>query len=243
MIRLENLSFNYKNTSVFNNVSVTFQNGKISFVIGPNGSGKTTLIKLLADYLKATSGKIDFTTTNPQKKKIDCRFYFDSSNLINDFKALDHFKLIGYLISIPDNFIKERANVLIDIFKIPTHKKVRNMSQGQQCKLALAMNLLYTPKYMLLDEPFVYLDIESKVMLMHILTVLSKKTCLLVTTNDLTIIDLKFHFSYLIKNNSLVQLEDSNLTTNSETYMDFMSLTDNRIDFNQINLLIPWLIN
>jgi len=229
MIELKSLSKSYNNIPVFSDVDFRLEMNHIIFIIGANGSGKTTFVKLLAQLIKPDLGSIQidkYQINNSNEWKKYCKFVLDDSELIDDLNALDHMSLIGYLSSIPKILINSRAKILCDIFKIPTNKKIRNISKGQKCKLNIIMNLLTRPKYFILDEPFVYLDIESKIILINLLNTLSNIGCgILVTTNDLSIINSKIHTTYLIKNGK-IDLYKSEFTNNQNLYEEFISLTD-----------------
>ena len=58
LLRCENLTKKYSNTTALNKINLTLESGKIVGLLGPNGSGKTTLINLIPAFYKASSGRI-----------------------------------------------------------------------------------------------------------------------------------------------------------------------------------------
>ncbi len=64
MIRIENINKRFKKLQALDSITVSFEKGLVSSLIGPNGSGKTTLIKCILGMVKADSGKI-FVSNEP----------------------------------------------------------------------------------------------------------------------------------------------------------------------------------
>ncbi|WP_235873056.1 ATP-binding cassette domain-containing protein [Flavobacterium oreochromis] len=60
MIRIENISYKIGNKTILENISTTFEPGKINLIIGPNGAGKSTLIKLISGQIKPSEGRLFF---------------------------------------------------------------------------------------------------------------------------------------------------------------------------------------
>ncbi|OAZ16668.1 hypothetical protein V425_06785 [Lactococcus lactis RTB018] len=75
-IDIQNLSFNFKTQNIFENITVSFAEGKISFIMAPNGRGKTTLLKLILGSLHASQGLI-----NNSAKNNDTYVLFDNLEL------------------------------------------------------------------------------------------------------------------------------------------------------------------
>lgn len=244
MIEVKSLTKSYNEITVFSDINFIIEKNHISFLIGVNGSGKTTFVKLLAHLIKPEFGSIqidEFQISNSNEWKRYCKFVIDDSELIDDLNALDHMLLIGYLLSIPKNQIKTRAKILCEIFKVPIEKKVRKLSKGQRCKLNIIISLITKPAYLILDEPFAYLDIESKIILNNILKNLSNIDCgILVTTNDLSVINSNIHTTYLIKN-CKIDLYKYEFVNNGNIYEEFIAQTSNTILENDFKKTLFWL--
>ncbi|EKB7628996.1 ABC transporter ATP-binding protein, partial [Enterococcus faecalis] len=70
MIEVKNLSFSYKEKSIFENISFDLKDGEILSILGPNGAGKTTLIKCLSGLLSPTNGMCMLLNKGKGKAKI-----------------------------------------------------------------------------------------------------------------------------------------------------------------------------
>lgn len=244
MIEVKSLTKSFNAKPILSDVNFRLERNQISFLIGANGTGKTTFVKLLAHLIKPDSGIIqidEFNIPSSNDWKKQCKFVFDDTELVDDLNALDHISLIGYLTSIPKNQIKIRAEILCNAFNVPFKEKVREMSKGQQCKVNILMNLLTRPSYFILDEPFVYLDIESKVLLINLLKELADfGTGILITTNDLSMINHHDHSTYLLKNGSIENCKEE-LNNNQNIYERFISLLNDSPKEINIKETFNWL--
>lgn len=132
------------------------EHGRIHGLIGPNGSGKTTVMKLMAGLLKPDGGEIDHEGIAPREMTMVPRkpyFLHDSvyNNLIYPL-ALRGIK--------PDAEAVEHHLALAGLSR-ERKKYARNLSSGEQQKLALVRALIFAPKLVFIDEAFSNLDIES----------------------------------------------------------------------------------
>lgn len=91
-IDIQNLSFNFKTQNIFENTTVSFAEGKISFIMAPNGRGKTTLLKLILGSLHASQGLI-----NNSAKNNDTYVLFDNLELYKNLTGMDNILFLQIL--------------------------------------------------------------------------------------------------------------------------------------------------
>lgn len=142
--------------TVFNDLNLTLESGKIIGLLGPNGSGKTTLIKLLAGLLRPERGtiRIDGKEIGPETKAfvsyLPEKTYFNESmkvrNLVNMFK--DFYA----------DFDETRAYHMMELLKIDTNNVFKKLSKGNKEKVQLIMVMSRRAKLYLLDEPIAGVD-------------------------------------------------------------------------------------
>lgn len=195
-IKLENLkySFNKKKNPVYvlNDLSMTFESGKIHVILGKSGCGKTTLLKCI-------SGIYDY----------EGHIYFDDIPIDNistqdrkvgyvnqEFALYPHFTLfksISYPLVIsntPTDEIRERLNEIADCFGIKPilSRKPKQISIGQAQRAALARALIKRPSICLFDEPLSNLDPINRQEIRHFLreTLIKYNTTSIYVTHDLT---------------------------------------------------------
>ena len=98
MLETKKISFSYDDTTVLNNVSLTFEDGKIYGLIGKNGIGKTTLLKILSRYINKNSGDIQIdhqSIANTDYLNTDITLVFDECNFFSELTFIEHLNLIA----------------------------------------------------------------------------------------------------------------------------------------------------
>lgn len=170
MIKLENVSFSYKNgDTILKDINVKIQKGEFICIIGKNGSGKSTLLKVIAGLLYPTKGKVfieDFDTKKKEnflkiRKQIGSVFQNPETQLIfNDIKDEFEFTLKNLEL---DNIEKR---ILEAIEKVGMKDKIKEdlfeFSLGQKQRIVIAEAISKNPTYLLLDEPTTMIDSKGK---------------------------------------------------------------------------------
>jgi len=129
--------------------------GAFHCLVGRSGCGKTTLLKLAAGLLVPQEGRVVFHG-RPQ----DIGFVFQAPNLLEWLRVIDNVLLPVTLHHRPDAQERARAQQLLEQLGLGAHaqKYPRQLSGGQQSRVALARALILRPSLLLLDEPFAALD-------------------------------------------------------------------------------------
>ena len=158
-------------------------------LVGNNGAGKTTLFRLLLDLLKADTGTVEFYSsslstsplnpTESEEWKNITGAYIDDGFLIEFLTAEEYFNFIAKVNNIPE---KELHNIL-DKYKdfigdeiLNQKKLIREFSAGNKQKIGIVGALLNSPRILILDEPFNFLDPSSQNHLKQLLTQYNKET-------------------------------------------------------------------
>ncbi|WP_277755191.1 metal ABC transporter ATP-binding protein [Lacticaseibacillus rhamnosus] len=192
MLTVKNLTVAYADTPVFADVAVHFNAGKITGIIGPNGAGKSTLIKAILGLIKVQSGKVDFSGHTlkevqqaiayvEQRKDLDLTFPINVLDLV----LTGTYGRLGLLKS-PGK--KERQAALEALEQVGladfTKRQISQLSGGQLQRVFVARAIVQQADIMILDEPFVGIDMKSEQEIMAILNQWRKKT-LIVVHHDL----------------------------------------------------------
>ncbi len=179
MIELKNISTGYGRKTVLNNLSASFEKGKLTSIIGINGCGKSTLLKSILGILPLSCGEISIDEKNLQAinrneiaKKVS---YLAQGKTIPDM-TVEQMVLYGRFphLSYPRHFKeidREIAKNAMDMVGI-THlakKPMSELSGGMRQTAFIAMALAQDTDYILLDEPTTYLDISHQLDLMKLL--------------------------------------------------------------------------
>jgi ABC-2 type transport system ATP-binding protein len=171
MIELSQISKQYKNKQVLNNISLSLSAGKILGIIGPNGAGKSTLMEITCSILKPSSGDILFNNQSIHK---DINTYRQSIGYVPQelalYQTLTVLDNINFWASLsPLDINQARKNRILSVvgLKGKEKEKVNNLSGGMKRKLNIAVALLHDPDILIMDEPTVGIDIQSKMEIMQ----------------------------------------------------------------------------
>lgn len=188
-IELKRCQFAYRPHSpqVINIEQLEIKNGEKVFLYGPSGHGKSTLLNLVAGVLKPTSGELLVLGHNMNDLSSSKRDQFRGEKIGYIFQI---FNLIPYL-SIKENIIlpclvnkkrsdqdyEKQAEELVDALGLRdhVHKKVTDLSIGQQQRVAAARSLIGDPKLVIADEPTSALDEKNTKEFMELLLSLWQK--------------------------------------------------------------------
>ena len=158
LITADNLSYKINENRLFSGVSFSLKKGECLHIMGSNGSGKSTLLRIILGITSPTKGEIKANV----KKNIA---YLGHKNALKSYLSVeDNITLMGLSNHKDLKEYLETLNLkkLLDI-------KVANLSYGQQKKLALLRIFLGNTNLIVLDEPFVGLDIENQNILSNFL--------------------------------------------------------------------------
>ena len=151
IISVNNLSKSYGSHKVLNGVSFSFESGQIIGLLGPNGSGKTSLIKILTGLINDYSGEVLIEGNKPGKVSKSMVAFLPEKTYLASWMTSDD--AINYIADFYDDFDKEKAMRMMDVFQLPHKQKVKTMSKGMQEKLQLLLVMCRNAKLYILDEP------------------------------------------------------------------------------------------
>ncbi|MFK5880887.1 MAG: ABC transporter ATP-binding protein [Sulfurospirillum sp.] len=160
MLKIDNLSCNYKQIIALSDVSLHINRGEIVSLIGANGAGKTTLLRAISGLLRAKSGKIYFEGNDIIKleshdvAKLGVVQIPEGRGLFSTLSVEDNLRLGAYMRN--DDMIYNDIVKIYDRFPILKEKSQEyagTLSGGQQQMVAVGRALMSRPKLLLLDEP------------------------------------------------------------------------------------------
>jgi NitT/TauT family transport system ATP-binding protein len=163
--------------------------GAFHCLVGRSGCGKTTLLKLAAGLLRPDSGEVLFRGRRHVAAGPDMGFVFQSPNLLEWQRVIDNVLLPVSLHHRPRAAETAQALQLLEQLGLAAHahKYPRQLSGGQQSRVALARALILQPALLLLDEPFAALDAITREELQRDLLQMcrSRGTSVLFVTHDI----------------------------------------------------------
>ena len=155
-ITAKQISKQFGQTKVLQNVDLSIRNGELISLLGPSGSGKTTLLIIIAGLDYANNG-----------------FVFQQYALFRNMTVFDNvaygLKMKPRGERLPKKDIKERVHELLEVVQLTQFEQryPDQLSGGQKQRVALARALAVQPKALLLDEPFGALDTKVRKELRH----------------------------------------------------------------------------
>jgi NitT/TauT family transport system ATP-binding protein len=162
--------------------------GEFHCLVGRSGCGKTTLLKLAAGLLAPDSGDVVFRGRPHRTIGPDIGFVFQAPSLLEWLPVIDNVLLPVSLHHRPTAPERTQAQQLLEQLGLGAHatKYPRQLSGGQQSRVALARALILQPALLLLDEPFAALDAITREELQNDLLAMcrSRRTSVLFVTHD-----------------------------------------------------------
>ena len=192
----DNISFAYnRDVKVFDGFSHTFKPG-ITVLKGYSGSGKTTLLKLLAGYLKVSSGRIITPTgvrvTSRRYHQRDVAYMFQGINLLPLMSVERNLHLAAEMAMLPRKQWKPRCEALIRDLGLQDlrHRRADKLSGGQAQRAALARTLMKDASTILLDEPTSGLDDGNTSIIKKLVTQDASRCICIISTHDSRLFEL-----------------------------------------------------
>ncbi|MBD7913342.1 MULTISPECIES: ABC transporter ATP-binding protein [Clostridium] len=188
MIKIENVSFAYKNKIALDNVNININEGESIAIIGPNGSGKSTFLKLLNGIIFSNKGKYIFDDTEINEETLkDTKylklfhkrlgFVFQNSDTQLFCSTVFEEVSFGLLqMELSEDEVDKRVGDCLSLLNIEKLKDEHpyNLSAGEKKRVALASVLAMNPEVIILDEPMNGIDPKGKRFLNELLAALNK---------------------------------------------------------------------
>ena len=158
LIRVDGLSLSYGRQRILNDISFSFEKGKITGLLGPNGAGKSSIMKILGGLVRPDSGTLEKdgkTMRDFSGLRNSCAYMIDSPSFYPFLSGMQNLELIRRI----SNRTVSLEQLMIRVGLDPASKKrVANYSTGMKQRLAIAQAMIRDVELLVLDEPFNGLD-------------------------------------------------------------------------------------
>jgi len=165
---ISSITFCYEGAPVcaLQNFSLTVADGRMQALLGPNGAGKSTLMRIITGQMRGYSGVVFiYGTKMPARSALLSVGYAPQPiSLYTALTARENLRFFGAMAGLSDEQIILRSNMVLEQTGLTAHSEemVITFSGGMQRRLNLAVALLHSPKILLLDEPTVGVDPQSR---------------------------------------------------------------------------------
>ncbi|MGB3533158.1 MAG: ATP-binding cassette domain-containing protein [Microcoleaceae cyanobacterium] len=195
-VLIEKLQKRYGSTEAVKDISLEVKPGEIFGLLGPNGAGKTTTLRALCTLITPDAGRLEVSgisvVNNPRGARQRLGYVAQEVALDKVLTGRELLQLQGALYHLPRRAIGDRLDQVVDLLGLSEwiDKKTGTYSGGIRKRLDLAAGLLHKPDVLVLDEPTVGLDIESRVAVWDFLRQLRDAgTTVLITSHYLEEVD------------------------------------------------------
>ncbi len=188
MLQVDALKKSYGNLVAVDGVSLHAGAGEIVGLLGPNGAGKTTTVSMIAGLVRPDSGSVRIEgrpltgDTDPIKRRIG--LVPQDLALFDELTAQANLQLFAALYDLDGSAAKRAMGEALELVGLTdrAQERVKNYSGGMKRRLNLAAALLHDPQILLLDEPTVGVDPQSRNAIFDNLEVLKQRGKTLVYT-------------------------------------------------------------
>ena len=191
IIHLEGVSKRYGRTLALDEVSLEVGEQQIFALLGPNGAGKTTMMHILSTLLRPDSGKAFVAGIDVMQQPLQARrrlgIVFQEPSLDDRLSVHENLDLHGLIFGVPRTLRRQRIEELLALVELTdwADKTVRTLSSGMKRRLEIARALIHNSEILLLDEPTVGLDAQTRDRIWHYIRRLQAERAItvLVTTH------------------------------------------------------------
>ena len=189
MLKITNLRKEYDTVVAVDGVSMEVKRGELFGLLGPNGAGKTTTIRTVLNIIQPDSGEITFNGKPFTKEMWNIIGYLpEERGLYRKSKIINTILYFAALKGISAKQAKPLAFYWLERFGLKNegHRKIEELSKGNQQKVQLILSILHRPELLILDEPFTGLDPVNQILLKDILLELRQQnTAIIFSTHQM----------------------------------------------------------
>ena len=197
IINFDNVDKSYGSFQALNNLSFSINSHETVALVGNNGSGKTTTVNVLCNLITYDKGAVYIfdkkLSPNYVSYKNKIGVLLSPPILVKEFTPEQYLNFVCRFQNVEKTEVQGRIDDLINSFEISgsKSKRISELSAGNKMKIAFAASIIHNPQILILDEPFVHIDIKTIDFIMNLLISFKGKKTLLITSHN---IDLIFDF-------------------------------------------------
>ncbi|MFO7922657.1 MAG: ABC transporter ATP-binding protein [Bacteroidales bacterium] len=203
MIKAEKISKSFGQLQVLKDIDLFVNKAEVISIVGASGAGKTTFLQILGTLSKPDKGKVTINKTDYRSltdrqlagfRNRNIGFVFQFHHLLPEFTAFENVCMPAYIAKIPAGEAEEKAKEILGFMKLNSRMdhKPKELSGGEQQRVAVARALINEPAVLLADEPSGNLDSTNKNELHNLFFSLRKKfnQTIVIVTHDLQLAEM-----------------------------------------------------
>lgn len=186
-VEIKGLYKNFGEINALENLNLSIEKGEIFGLLGPNGAGKSTTINILTTLLEKDKGIIKICDEEVRKNDANMRGKLgivpQDLAIFEDMTALENVMFFGSLYGLRGKDLKEKSLSALQFVGLEESKKLsKTFSGGMKRRLNIACGIVHNPELLILDEPTVGIDPQSRNHIMKSIKTLNKNGCTVIYT-------------------------------------------------------------
>lgn len=189
IVKIEGLTRKFGDVVAVDNVSLEIEKGEIFGLLGPNGAGKSTIINIICGLLAMDKGKVEIMGRDIRKEPA-----FTKSNtgivpqeiaIYEDLTAFENIRFFAGLYGLRGNELMKRVTEALEFVGLTDKAKSlpREFSGGMKRRLNIACAIAHRPKLIIMDEPTVGIDPQSRNHILQSVKKLNEMGCTVIYTS------------------------------------------------------------
>ncbi|HEX3027859.1 MAG TPA: ABC transporter ATP-binding protein [Clostridia bacterium] len=188
-IEIKNIKKSFGDLTAVNDVSFTVDEGEVFGLLGPNGAGKSTLISIMTTLVKPDAGDVVINGYDLRKQTMEIKKILglvpQEIALYPTLSAKENLAFWGRMYGIGGSLLKERIDDALEIAGLKDRAKdrIEKYSGGMKRRINIAAALLHRPKLLIMDEPTVGIDPQSRNHILETVVKLNKEGMTVIYTS------------------------------------------------------------
>lgn len=189
LIEAKGIKKYYKKVRAVDGIDLEVRQGEILGILGPNGAGKSTAISVISSLIRPDGGDVFFKGKSILKNPAAIRRVMgivpQEVALYPDLSAAENLKFFGKLYGLRGEKLKTRMQEVLDLLELNGRAKdaVKNYSGGMKRRVNIGAALLHHPEVLIMDEPTVGIDPQSRSHILDTVKALNQKGMTIIYTS------------------------------------------------------------
>lgn len=168
LIEIKNVTKRYNDRLAVDNINLNIEEGEIYGLLGPNGAGKSTLISIICGLINADSGDVLVGGHSIKKAAVKAKENIglvpQDIALYENVSALDNLKFWGKMYGLKGSLLRDRIAEVLEATGLEgrSKEKLSSYSGGMKRRLNIACAVMHHPRIIIMDEPTVGIDPQSR---------------------------------------------------------------------------------
>lgn len=243
MIELIKLTKKFGGFTAVNEVTLKIEKGEVFGLLGPNGAGKSTLVSMLSTVVRPTSGEIRINDKPLEQSMGEVKSIIgivpQELALYETMTPKDNLRFFGSLYGLKGKKLKNRVDEVLEIIELKDKESqiVNEFSGGMKRRVNLGIALLHRPRVLILDEPTVGIDPQSRNHILETIKILNKeeKTTIIYTSHYMEEVEALCSRVGIIDFGKLIELGTREELKERVNLHDILTITYNQIGSNSID--------